>query len=499
MSERSAGILLHITSLPSEFGIGDLGPQAYAFANMLARCEQKIWQILPLNFTDVAANFSPYSSVSAMAGNILVISVELLVEDGILDASQIESFRLPKSDLVNFIAVAEVKKKIFDQVWENTRSGKKGREWKLFEKFCAEEDWLNDFALYSIIKKQQGDRPWFQWPDEFKKRKAASLRKISREGADEIKKTKFLQFIFAKQWRRLKSHCNKKGIKILGDLPYYVSHDSVDVWTNPGIFKIDKEGNPIAVAGTPPDMFSEEGQLWNMPVYNWKTLNKKKYTWWVKRMRRNQRLFDLIRLDHFRGFSAYWEVPAKDRSAKNGSWKKGPGADLFKSIRKELGPLPFVAEDLGEIDDKVITLRDHFNFPGMKVLQFAFGENMAESEHIPHNYGQNFFVVTGTHDNNTTKGWWRKDIDEDTKNRISKYCNKELTEENIAEELVHLAYGSVAKTAIIPLQDILNLDEPARMNTPGSMKNNWGWRLLPGRLTPSVENKLKELVKLFKR
>jgi 4-alpha-glucanotransferase len=499
MNERSAGILLHITSLASEFGIGDLGPQAYAFADMLARCDQKIWQILPLNFVDAVANFSPYSSVSSAAGNILLISPELLVKDELLKAQALDQFRLHNNGKVNFEQVVDVKNKIFDAVWEDARQKKENPVWKSFRKFCLEEEWLDDFSLYSIIKEQQGQKPWFQWPADLKKRKAAGLQKISREEKDAIQKAKFLQFIFARQWQRLKTHCNDKGIKILGDLPYYVSRDSVDAWTNPEIFKIDNEGEPLAVAGTPPDMFSKDGQLWNMPVYRWKVLKKENYEWWVERISRNKKLFDLIRLDHFRGFSAYWEVPAKEPTARNGSWKEGPGAGLLKTIKKKLGDMPFVAEDLGEIDDAVIKLKDQFNLPGMKVLQFAFGENMANSEHIPHHYGRNFFVFTGTHDNNTTRGWWRNDINEDTKIRIREYCDKDLTEETVAREFIRLAYASTARAAIVPMQDILNLDESARMNTPGTVKNNWSWSLQPGQLTGAVEDKLKQWVRLYKR
>jgi len=289
------------------------------------------------------------------------------------------------------------------------------------------------------------------------------------------------------------------GIRILGDLPYYVSHDSVDVWVNPELFKIDRNGKLMEVAGTPPDLFSEEGQLWNMPVFNWKKLKQTKYKWWIDRVKMNQKLFDLVRLDHFRGFSAYWSSGVKDSSSKNGSWKKGPGAELFKMIKKKSGGLHFVAEDLGEIDGAVIKLREQFHFPGMKVLQFAFGRNMPDSEHIPHNYEENFFVFTGTHDNNTSRGWWRKDIDDLTRTRITKYCNKELTEENIAAEFIRLVHASVAKTAIVPIQDILNLDESARMNIPGTNENNWTWRLLPGQVDSDIEKKLKELTALYKR
>jgi 4-alpha-glucanotransferase len=498
MKERSAGILLHITSLPSEFGIGDLGPQAFAFVDFLKSAGQKIWQILPLNVTGAVSDFSPYSSVSGMAGNILLISPGLLAEEGWLAERELEEFHFPETGKIDFAEVAKAKDAIFSKAWMNFKQRKDANAWKAFRKFCSEKKWLDDFALYYFIKTGQGGKPWYKWPGELMNRKQVALLQVVKRGKDEIGKIKFLQFIFEKQWQELKSYCNKKGIKILGDLPYYVSLDSVDGWTNPKIFKLNKNGKPIAVAGTPPDLFSEEGQLWNMPVYNWKVLKRRGYSWWIDRLKHNLQLFDLLRLDHFRGFSAYWEVPA-DSSANTGQWKKGPGADLFKMLKKKTGALPFVAEDLGEIDNAVFRLRDKFDLPGMKVLQFAFGKNMSDSEHIPHNYDENFFVFTGTHDNNATKGWWRKDINDETRNRIAEYCNKKLNEDNISSELIHLAYASVAKAAIIPMQDLLDLDETARMNTPGTMKNNWSWQLRSGQIDGTLEKRLNQLTKVYKR
>jgi len=496
MSERNAGVLLHISSLPSRFGIGDLGPNAYAFADFLSQCKQKIWQILPLNFVNEASGFSPYSSVSAMAGNILFISPGVLFEEGLIAKGDLKNIEMPESDSVDFAEVAKRKQGILEKAFINSRQ-KSPRLWKAFKKFSSEEKWLDDFAHFTVIKKKFNDASWDQWPEQLRSGNKAALKEILDEEQEEIQKLKFYQFLFFRQWKRLKTYCNKKNIIILGDLPYYVHFDSVDVWKNSSLFKLDKKFRPLAVAGTPPDAFTSEGQLWNMPVYDWKQIKKTNYDWWIKRIAQNQKLFDLIRLDHFRGFSEYWEVPA-GRSAKYGSWKQGPGVPFFEIIKKKLGELRFVAEDLGDIDDKVIRLKDHFDLPGMKVLQFAFGENMARSEHIPHHHSKNFLVFTGTHDNNTTRGWW-KDVDDATRSRVKIYCNKQLDEASITPELIHLAYASIAQSAIIPMQDILNLNETARMNTPGTTSNNWKWRLQSYQLTEQVAARLNQLVEIFDR
>jgi malto-oligosyltrehalose synthase/4-alpha-glucanotransferase len=497
-SERNAGILLHITSLPSDFAVGDVGPQAYAFADMLSRCNQRIWQVLPLNPVDAAQGFSPYSSVSSAAGNILMISPQLLANENLLDKKELDHFRREAMDRVDFHDAICIKKGILNGVWMRVKSSAPELAAE-FEEFALKEaGWLDDFAVYSVIKEMQDNKPWYEWPDELQKKTPDVLQQIRKEKRDELQKTKFFQFLFAKQWSQLKTNCNASGIKLFGDLSFYVSYDSVDVWSHPEFFNIDKSGKLIGAAGTPPDAFSAEGQFWGMPVYNWDALRDSGYKWWIDRIKRSKLLFDLIRLDHFRAFSAYWEIPA-NQSAKYGCWKPGPGASFFETLKKELGELPFVAEDLGEIDDDVIELRERFSLPGMKVLQFAFDDNMPESEHIPHHYASNFLAYTGTHDNNTTRGWFKQDADESKRNRVRQYTAKGITEDNISEELIRLAYGSVAKTVIIPLQDILNLDAQARMNMPAAPQNNWSWRLLPGQVTPEIENKLKEWVWVFDR
>jgi 4-alpha-glucanotransferase len=499
MTERNAGILLHISSLPSSFGIGDFGAAAFSFVDLLTRCDQQVWQILPLNPLDELQNFSPYSSVSSCAGNIFLISPELLVKDGLLSKQIIHPLREPTKSKIDFSKVVKAKSEMFELVWNNAKRSKKnlGNE---FKNFCKKNSsWLDDFSLYSVIKVDQGDKPWFQWPEKLKRRDPKALNQFRKKQKNSIDKIKFFQFIFENQWQAVKKYAGDKGVSILGDLAFYVSYDSADVWSHPEIFKINRNGNLVAVAGTPPDMFSSNGQLWNMPVYNWKVLEQSGYRWWIDRIKRNAELFHMLRLDHFRGFSAYWEVNAKEKTAKNGSWKKGPGSNFFKIMESEIPDFPLIAEDLGEITEDVIRLRDKFGFPGMKVLQFAFGDNMADSEHIPHNYSRNFFAFTGTHDNNTTRGWFDQNISEKTRKRLQDYCGQKLKSENVAKAMIRLAYASVANSVIIPMQDILNLDSSARMNKPGQTKNNWSWRLDPELLTPEIEMQLKKWVKLFRR
>jgi len=499
-SGRCAGILLHSTSLSSKFGIGDFGPEAFAFAEALSNCNQTIWQMLPLNPVDSAQGYSPYSSISSCAGNTLLISPEFLVRDGLLSDKDLEQLQLPQLARIDFDAVIRNRDEMFRKVWANIKKSKKNILRKSFEDFCIKENyWLDDYAKYVVIKNQQDGKPWFQWPAELRMRDKTSLERFADEHKDEIKKTKFLQFIFNKQWRELKEFCNGKGLQLMGDLPIYVSYDSADTWANAKMFNLDEEGKLVGVAGTPPDAFSDTGQLWGMPVFKWDVLKENNYKWWIERFRRNKELFDLIRLDHFRAFIAYWEVPAGHTTASKGSWKQGPGADFFNSVKEQLGELPFIAEDLGEINEDVTTLREEFNFPGMKVLQFAFDENMPDSEYIPHNFGHNFIVYTGTHDNNTTRGWFRQNIDEATKKRVSQYCGNNISENTITYELIQLAYSSISKMVIVPMQDLLNLDEHARMNIPSATENNWRWRLLPGQFNNDVQNKLRELVWLYKR
>lgn len=499
-NERGAGILCHITSLPSSFGIGDFGPEARNFVEFLARAKQKYWQILPLTPTEGSCGNSPYSSYSSMAGNPLLISPELLAQSGLLQGEELPSYYRESKDKAEYAEAEKTKDLLFRKAFATFEEGDFEQLKKDFEQFCEKEkEWLDDFALYVVIKQKQDGKPWYQWPDNYKLRNSASLEKFAGENYALLKKARWLQFLFARQWHELKAFANHLGIKLFGDMPFYVSYDSADVWAHPDIFSLDENGNITGVAGVPPDYFNENGQLWGMPVFKWEVLRKQNYDWWIKRIRKNIELFDLLRFDHFRAFSAYWEVPAGEETAKNGSWKPGPGSDFFEVVQKQLGKLPFVAEDLGEIDQPVYDLRDAFGFPGMKVLQFAFGEDMPHSQSIPHGYTPNFFVYTGTHDNNTTRGWFRKDADKAIRKNVRKYIGQKVKGRNVHQVLSRMAYASVAKTVILPIQDVLGLDESARMNSPASTENNWLWRLQYGDLTVAEENWLRQWVLLYGR
>jgi malto-oligosyltrehalose synthase/4-alpha-glucanotransferase len=500
-TDRSAGILMHISSLPSPFGIGDFGSEAINFANFLSRSHQKFWQILPLNVTEEASAHSPYSSISSMAGNTLFISPEILAAQGLLDPNDLLAYHLKPTGTVDFKAASEIKNTLLSKAFGNFEQHSNGAvSYDDLHKFIEQEvAWLDDFALYVIIKRQHGGKPWYEWPDKFKTRDHHTLAAFSQQHKRPLIEIKWQQYIFSLQWKELKDYCNNLNIQFFGDLPFYVSYDSADVWSNPEIFSLDEEGNITGVAGVPPDYFNADGQLWGMPVFKWDVLKQTKYDWWIQRIKKNMELYDVLRLDHFRAFSAYWEVPAKDNTAKNGVWKPGPGKDFFNVMNQTFGKLPFIAEDLGDINEDVHKLRDEFNLPGMKVLQFAFGDDMPGSIYIPHNYNSNYVSYTGTHDNNTSLGWFRQNIGSIERKNIEMYTNVKPHEQNIHLILGKLAYASVAKTVILPIQDVLGLDENARMNTPSSIENNWKWSIKPGQLTRKEEARLRQWVKLYNR
>lgn len=499
-NERGAGVLLHITSLPSPFGIGDLGPEARRFADFLQHSKQKYWQMLPINPTEEGQGHSPYSATSSRAGNTLLISPYLLAREGLLRREELAAYHLPQEGMVAYSEAQEVKQCLLDKAWKNFKADNGGTLQEAFEVFCQlEQEWLHDFALYALFKQLFGGKPWYEWPQAYKLREPEALQARAVEHREQLDQIKWLQFVFARQWAELRAYCRQRSIELVGDLPFYVSYDSADVWSHRELFHLDEEGRVLGMAGVPPDAFSDEGQLWGMPVFRWPVLKERGYDWWIARLRRNMELFDLVRLDHFRAFAAYWEVPAGESNAINGKWQEGPGAHFFKVVKKALGSLPFVAEDLGDINEQVLALRDQFGLPGMKVLQFAFGEDFTQSDYIPHNYTLNFIVYTGTHDNNTTRGWFRQEADESVRSRLRHYLGKDVSEDTVVEQLAHLAYGSVARMAILPLQDVLALDEEARMNTPASGSGNWGWRLHPGQLTPEAGDRLRHWTWLYNR
>ena len=497
---RTAGILMHISSLPGPYGIGDLGKPAKSFADFLHRTGQSHWQLLPLNPTSKATGHSPYSSISAFAGNTLLISPDLLVESGLLQKSDLQKKTTSLSGKVNYDEAEVNKRVILEKAYLRFCSESSRKDKERFRSFCKREKlWLDDFALFVSLKKRFNDKPWYQWPESFRDRRKNAIEQFEARHQREIEKVKWEQFTFDNQWKELKAYCNERDINIFGDLPFYVSHDSADVWANRNIFSVDKKGKMKFVAGVPPDYFNSDGQLWGMPVFRWDILKRSGFDWWVNRLKKNIELFDLVRLDHFRAFADYWAVPGKETTAKNGSWKKGPGAAFFKVVARKIGNLPFVAEDLGDIDEHVHSLRLEFNFPGMKILQFGFGGDFPQSPYLPHQYEPNFVCYTGTHDNNTTRGWFRQDTGKQEKINLRKYLGDEVVEQDIANTLTRLAFSSIASMAIIPIQDLLGLDEKGRMNSPATAQGNWLWRMTAGALTKKKELWLKDLTATYAR
>ncbi len=482
-NERSSGILMHITSLPSAFGVGDLGPEAARFADFLHKARQRQWQILPLNPTVAKSDYSPYASVSSRAGNTMLISPEMLVDEGLLNEKEIAPYRLSPGSVADFGHAESIREILLQKAWERFQQQEFTAMQQRFERFCeSESSWLDDFALFVTIQEQYPGKPWWKWPEPIKDRHLKALKDVQKREEQTIEKLKWYQFLFFDQWKKLRKYCRKKGIALMGDIPIYVSHHSADVWAHPYIFKLKPDGQMKGIAGVPPDYFSETGQLWGMPVFDWEVLKRTNFDWWIDRLRINLRLFDSLRIDHFRAFHDFWEVPAGEKTAVNGKWHSGPGIHFFEKVREKLGDVPFVAEDLGEISAAVFKLRDDLRLPGMKVLQFAFGEDMPQSEYIPHNFTKQFVAYTGTHDNNTVRGWYAEEGYQFVA-QMERYFNHKITENNVAHAFCLLAHSSVAKTVILPLQDLLELDGSARMNTPGSEMNNWRWRVIPGQIS----------------
>jgi 4-alpha-glucanotransferase len=498
MKNRGSGILLHITSLPSSYGIGDLGPGAYQFVDFLGEAQQSYWQMLPLSPTCAAQGNSPYSSYSAFAGNPLLISPELLVQDGILRNPDVKGVSLRRHDRVDYPPVIEHKKKLLATTYRKyKRKLDKDPE---FQRFCSENaHWLEDYALFMALKEYFNDVDWGNWPKDLKERKTGAMREYKAKLANRVLMEKFIQYLFFRQWFSLKNYCKSKNIQIIGDLPIYVSYDSSDVWANPELFKLTEDKKPRLVAGVPPDYFSATGQLWGNPVYRWEVLRQARYAWWIRRLEHNLKLFDIIRLDHFRGFVAYWEVPASEKTAINGRWIEAPVMEFFKTLFRHFPGLPLIAEDLGVITPDVREVIDHFGFPGMRVLLFAFTEDTPISVHAPHTFPENCVVYTGTHDNNPVKAWFKREAGADDKRKLFQYLGRKVTEKTIHLELIRLVMMSVAKTVIIPMQDLLGLGEKARMNLPATLEGNWEWRLLAKQLTPALAKRMAEMTKIYGR
>jgi len=493
---RKAGILLHITSLPSEYGIGDLGSNAYKFVDFLESAGQKLWQILPIGPTGYGD--SPYSCFSAFAGNHLFISPEILLNDGLLsekDIADIPEFSKQKTE---YNKVKEYKNSLLKKAFQNFTS-KENKFNNEFNTFCNENSyWLDDYAFYMSLKDWHNQDEWSKWEEGLVKRDVGVLKVWSDKLADEILFHKFIQFLFNYQWLKLKEYANSKDIKIVGDVPIFVANDSSEVWGHKELFTIDENGKAISVAGVPPDYFSKTGQLWGNPLFKWKEMEKNDYNWWANRVRHQLKYIDILRIDHFRGFDAFWEIPGGAPTAEKGRWVKGPGEKIFDSLKKQLGELPIIAEDLGVITKSVNELRDKFNLPGMNILQFAFGDGM-ENKFLPHNYKKNSVVYTGTHDNDTTRGYFEKE--KNNKNNIYDHAQEYLNYygDDLTFELIRTAYCSAADIVIIPLQDILNLGTEARMNFPGTLGGNWVWRFTWDQITENLSAKYKHFTDLYER
>ncbi len=487
---RGSGTLMHITSLPGPYGVGTLGKHAYAFVDFLNRSGQQYWQILPLNPTGYGD--SPYQSCSTFAGNPYLIDLETLVQEGLLYKEELDAVRwCEREDRVDFCCLYENRLHVLSLAFARF-----DRQDEL-DAFCRENgDWLPDFALFMALKEQKNGRPWTEWEEPLKQRQPDALWKVRRALQEQIRFYCFVQYLFDKQWSALHAYAHEKGVSIIGDVPIYVPIDSVDVWSNPELFQLDRDLNPTAVAGCPPDAFSEDGQLWGNPLYAWDAMEKDGYRWWIRRLTAAKKLYDVVRLDHFRGFEAYWSVPYGEETAKNGKWVKGPGMAFIHAVKTALPDLQIIAEDLGMLTREVLDLRDKSGFPGMKVLEFAF-ESREPSDYLPHTYIQNTVCYIGTHDNMTMRQWLET-ASEDAVSYATEYMH--LTEqEGFVWGVIRTAFESVSDLCIIQLQDYLNLGGDARMNFPGTTQGNWAWRACEGSCTDALVKKIYNLNRLYGR
>lgn len=487
---RASGVLLPVTSLPSPYGVGDMGPSAFAWIDRLHEAGQSWWQALPLGPTGYGN--SPYQSLSSFAGNGLLVSPELLVSDGLLHVSACEGQTF-SSTSVDYGAVMQFKLRLLNQIWGHVKAGLRKDLRSEYEQFChVQGHWLEDYALFRALKEKYHGMSYLEWPEGLIRRSPAAMTEARKELSQQIDKVRLAQFLIFQQARRLKEYANAKGIRLIGDLPFYVSPDSSDVWAHAELFLLDERCRPRFVAGVPPDYFSADGQLWGNPVYDWDALRRTGFRFYIERLRALLALVDVIRLDHFRAFAGAWHVPADAKTARTGQWIPGPGGEFFSTVKKELGALPFVAEDLGFITADVCALRDEFRIPGTRVLQFAFDGN-ADNPHLLANYSTNTVVYTGTHDNDTTRGWFES-LTETERRRVWRCLNRtEGDGREITGELLRVGWSSAAALAIAPLQDLLNLGSEARMNLPGTAEGNWRWRATEDMLNASAFEQLKDL------
>ena len=494
--ERASGILLHPTSLPGPYGIGELGPAAYRWLDWLAGSGCKLWQVLPLGPTGYGD--SPYQCFSAFAGNPYLISVDFLLEQGLLTQDDLSDMPSWDDQRVDFGELYRWKPALLGKAFSRFSSNPSSLHAE-FDSFRTENaSWLDAYALFMAIKEAQGGGPWEGWPAALRLRETAALGEVRKSLADLVLRFSFYQFLFFRQWYALKTYANERGIKIIGDIPLFVAYDSSDAWAHPDLFYLDETGKPTVVAGVPPDYFSPTGQLWGNPLYRWETHKADDYRWWLERIRATLKLVDIVRIDHFRGFAGYWEIPAGNPTAETGRWVPGPGADFFNVMQASLSSLPILAEDLGVITPDVVALRDQFGLPGMKILQFAFsGPN---NLFLPHSFPKNCVVYTGTHDNDTTRGWYES-APENEKDFARRYLGspESLASDAFTEDLIRTAWASVAAFALAPFQDFLNLGTGARMNFPSQLGGNWEWRMAEESISGKLQNRLRELNWLYQR
>jgi 4-alpha-glucanotransferase len=503
---------MHISSLPGRYGIGDLGGVAREFAGILAEAGARAWQILPLAPTSGVYAHSPYSSPSAFAGSTLYISPDDLADDGLIDRDDLKKFEVRPSAAVDYEAAADIKKKILAVAYKNFRGdGAHTDKYRAlsdeFRGFCADAAWwLEDYALFSVLKELEGGEPWSGWREAYKHRDWSVLDPLKEtpEVARMLDAVRFSQFLFFRQHDALRQACRERDIALIGDLPIYVAYDSADVWGYQDLFELDGEGRPTVVAGVPPDYFSETGQRWGSPIYRWERMKQDGWLWWTRRFRHALRMADMVRVDHFRGFVGYWEIPANENTAVNGAWKPGPGREFFGALRERLAPeggvLPFIAEDLGVLTPDVRETMEEFGLPGMKVLQFAFSDGMPHNPYVPHNHRRGCAVFIGTHDNNTALGWWNEESTEDERIRFMRYIDRpSLTERELPDAVIRMALSSTADLAVLTAQDILAMGGDARMNTPGTTEGNWQWRLIDYEALRQKAPWIKKLAVMFGR
>jgi len=503
LAERQSGILLHPTSLPGGYGIGELGAEAHRFVDFLAETRQSIWQVLPLGPTGYGD--SPYQCFSAFAGNPLLVSLDALVEEGLLSAADL-AVSLPE-DSVDYGAVIAFKGPLLKKAFAAFEKGANASRRATFLAFCREEaSWLDDFALFMALKEAHGGAAWHTWEEALVTRDPPALAEARLAHAGSIRAAQFSQHLFFAQWGSVRARARAQGIRVMGDIPIFVAHDSADVWARPDLFTLAADGTPALQAGVPPDYFSATGQLWGNPLYRWDAMERSGFAWWIERFRASFRLFDSARLDHFRGFEAYWEIPGREETAVNGRWVKGPGQRLFDAVQAALGPLPVVAENLGVITPEVEALRENYGWPGMAILQFAFGDDSQANDFLPYHYPRNRVVYTGGHDNDTTVGWWTAGVGDSTRSRDEvrrerdfalRYVGGDGSE--IHWDFIRTVMASVADTAIFPLQDLLGAGSDARMNLPGRPGGNWKWRFRAEALTPRIAERLSSLTRTFGR